>query len=117
MNSLLWVAQISLAAVFLYSGVSKVVVYERKTRALRIRAAVGNIGFAAALGLLEIVAALAIVVPADLWPPSILPRIAAAVLAVLALVAARYHARREGPAAPVMALFVTALFVIIGRWP
>ena len=117
MNGLLWFVQISLAAIFLYSGLSKIFAYERQTKSLRFRPAVGNVGLAAALGLLEIAAALAIVVPVDLWPPAILPRVAAAVLAVIAVAAARYHARRQGPAAPIMALFFMALLVVLGRWP
>jgi uncharacterized membrane protein YphA (DoxX/SURF4 family) len=117
MNGLLWFAQISLAGAFLYSGLSKILAYERPAKAQRIWAAGGHIGKSVAFGLLEIVGALALMVPVDVWPPYILPRLAAAGLALLAIPAAAYHARRQGPAAPTMALFFIGLFVIVGRWP
>jgi uncharacterized membrane protein YphA (DoxX/SURF4 family) len=117
MNGLLWFAQIVLAAAFLYSGSRKILAYQRLTKAQPTPAMAGHIGQSVAIGLVEIVAALAVVVPFDIWPPNILPRLAAAGLALLAIPAATYHARRQGPGAPIMALFFIALLVIVGRWP
>jgi hypothetical protein len=117
MNGLLWFAQISLALAFLYAGLRRVLSFGRQPRALGAQAAAGPIWRSVAFGLLEIVGALAVVLPFDIWPPYILPRLAAAGLALLAIPASAYQARRQGPAAPIMALFFIALFVILGRWP
>lgn len=69
------------------------------------------------IGVAEIVGALALVVPVDLWPPDILPRLAAATLGLLTVAGGIYHQRRRESAAPNVALFLLALFVIVARWP
>jgi hypothetical protein len=53
----------------------------------------------------------------DVWPPYILLRLATAGLALLMVAAGIYHMRRQESAAPSVALFLLALFVIVGRWP
>jgi hypothetical protein len=52
-----------------------------------------------------------------LLPPYIVPRLAAAALAVLMIVASVYHARRHETAVPNVVLFLMAVLVIVGRWP
>jgi uncharacterized membrane protein YphA (DoxX/SURF4 family) len=120
-NGLHWVAQILLAAVFLFAGFSEIFSYRSRTEVSPVRPSLGFPGLAyelaLAIGVVEIVGALALVVPVDLWPPDILPRLAAAGLALLAVVGAIYHMRRRESAAPNIALFLLALFVIVGRWP
>jgi uncharacterized membrane protein YphA (DoxX/SURF4 family) len=120
MDTVLWIAQILLAGVFLYAGFSKVFVYEPHPTApdSRISSCVAlPHGLAAAIAIVEIAGAVAVVVPIDLWPPDIFLRLVTAGLAVLTLIAAIYHARREEPTAPIIAVFFLALFVIVGRWP
>ena len=121
MNSLLWIAQIALAAVFLFAGLSKIIVRKRPVGALQEPVMSGFDGMpnelAAAIALLEIAGALCVIVPIDLWPPDILIRLSATMLALLALVAVIYHARRKEHTGNTIAAFLLALFVIIGRWP
>ena len=91
MNSLLWIAQIALAAVFLFAGLSKIIVRKRPVGALQEPVMSGFDGMpnelAAAIALLEIAGALCVIVPIDLWPPDILIRLSATMLALLAVVA------------------------------
>ena len=70
-----------------------------------------------AIALVELTGALALIVPFNLWQPGILPLLGAAGLALLTLCACIYHLRRHESAAPIVALFLLTLFVIIGRWP
>ncbi len=121
MNGLLWIAQIILAGVFLFTGASKLLAYEKLVKALEARSKGGRIGMsraqAALVGLAEIAGGLGVVMPVDIWPPYIFVRLAAGGLALLMVAAGIYHLRREEPAAPTVALFLLALFVIVGRWP
>jgi DoxX-like family len=116
MNGFVWFTQVLLAGAFLYVGLSKIFANERRSK-LQIERRDGHVLPGVAIGILEILAAVAVVLPMDIWPPAILPRLAAGVLALLAIPAAVYHARRQGPAAPTMALFFMALLVILERWP
>jgi len=121
MNSLLWIAQIVLAGVFLLAGFNKIFLRRRQTGALQAASWSDCVGMpdelASALAILEIVGALCLLVPFDLWPPDTLIRLAAALLALLAVVVAIYHARRKEHTGNTIAAFLLALFVIIGRWP
>jgi len=121
MNGLHWIAQILLAGVFFYIGCSKLFGYRRANRFLPAGLGFGSLGLsselAVAVGIVEIAGALALVVPIDLWPPDVLPRLAAAGLALVAMTAAVYHMRRHESAAPSITLFLLALFVIVARWP
>jgi uncharacterized membrane protein len=119
MTRLDWIAQILMAALFLLLGLSRIVSLRRKTQALRTapggRTTEMPLGLSLIVGLLEIAGGLALIVPLNLWQPDILPRLAAAGLAVLTLSFCIYRARRKEPAASVVALFLLTLFVIIGR--
>ena len=126
MNTLIWAGQIALAAVFLVTGFSKLFAYghlirtienRRKTAAITMTRAQGRL-----LGLFEIVGAVGVIFPPDLTPAVLAPgylliRLAAAGLALLMIVACVYHLRRKESAAPAIAAFLLALFVIVGRWP
>ncbi|MGP8268568.1 MAG: DoxX family protein [Terracidiphilus sp.] len=121
MNGLLWIAQILLAGVFLFTGVSKILAYDGLVKAVEAKSKGGRIGMsrqqAALVGIAELIGAVGVVVPMDLWPPYVLLRLAAAGLALLMVIAGIYHIRRQESAAPSVALFLLALFVIVGRWP
>jgi uncharacterized membrane protein YphA (DoxX/SURF4 family) len=121
MNNLLWIAQIILAGVFLFTGFSKIFAYEKLVHAVEARSKGGPVGMSRAqavlVGLLEILGAAAVLVPVDPWPPYIFLRLAAGGLALLMVAACIYHARRKESAAPSVTLFLLALFVIVGRWP
>jgi hypothetical protein len=121
MNGILWIAQILLAGVFLFAGFNKILVYERHKSMPGDGSGSGCIGLpnglAAAIALLEIAGALGVVTPVELWPSGNLLLMAATGLALLTLGACVYHARRKEPTAQIIAVFLLALFVIVGRWP
>src|ERR1035437_442500 len=126
MNGLLWIAQLILAAVFLFTGAGKLFAYERAMGAVEARSkgrpAGISRGLAAFIGLAEIAGALVVVTPAALTPAALVPghllvRLAAAGLALIMVLAGIYHLRRQEPAAPAVTLFLLALFAIVGRWP
>ncbi|MGD0629036.1 MAG: DoxX family protein [Terracidiphilus sp.] len=121
MNTLLWITQIILAGVFIFTGFSKIFAYGQVVKVVEARSKAGPIGMsrgqAAMVGLVEIVGAAGMLVPVDVWPPYILLRLATAGLALLMVAAGIYHIRRQESAAPTVALFLLALFVIVGRWP
>jgi hypothetical protein len=121
MSTLNWIAQLLLAGVFLFDGFSRVFSFRRKARPLAAGTGFDSPGesiqLTAAIAMTEIAGALAVLTPVDLWPPDVLPRIAAAGLALLAVGASIRHARRHESAAPNVAVFLLALFVIVARWP
>jgi uncharacterized membrane protein YphA (DoxX/SURF4 family) len=121
MNTLLWIAQIILAGVFLFTGFSKIFAYGQVVKVVEARSKGGQVGMSRAqavvVGLVEIAGAAGVLVPMDVWPPDVLLRLAAAGLALLMVAAGIYHIRRQESAAPDVALFLLALFVIVGRWP
>ena len=121
MNTLLWIAQIILAGIFLFTGFSKIFAYGQVVKVVEARTKAGPIGMsrvqAVLVGLLEIAGAAGLLVPVDVWPPYILTRLAAGGRALLMVGAGIYHIRRQDSAAPSVALFLLALFVIVGRWP
>ncbi len=126
MNTLIWIGQFVLAAVFFVAGVTKIAAYKKLVKTLENCRGAVPIGMSPAqgriLGVLEIVGALGVIVPPALTPAALLPdyllvRIAAAGLALLMVAATIYHIRRRESAAPSVATFLLALFVIVGRWP
>ena len=120
MDNLVPIMQFLLAALFLFYGFSRILAcFARESR-------LAGSGFLrmglpryakCAIGLFEIAAALLLVLPVQLWQLNNLPQLAAAGLAVFTAAAAIYLARRKESAVPVIALFLMALFVVIGRWP
>ena len=121
MSTLLWIAQIILAGVFLFTGFSKIFSYGQVVKVLEARSKAGPIGMsrgqAVLLGLVEVAGAATVLVPVDVWPPYIFLRLATAGLALLMVAAGIYHIRRQESAAPSVVMFLLALFVIVGRWP
>ncbi|MGA2050790.1 MAG: DoxX family protein [Terracidiphilus sp.] len=120
MNRLDWFAQILMAALFLFAGISRIVQFGRKTRAVQTapgwRTTEFPRGLSLVIAMLEIAGALALIVPFNMWQPGILPLLAPAGLALLTLSICIYRVSRKEPAAPVMALFLVTLFVLIGHW-
>ena len=121
MNTLLWVAQIILAGVFLFAGFSKIFAYGQVVKVVEARSKAGSVGMSRAqavvVGLLEIAGAAGVLVPVDVWPPYVFLRLAAGGLGLLMVGTGIYHIRRQESAAPDVSLFLLALFVIVGRWP
>jgi hypothetical protein len=120
MNRLDWIAQILMAALFLFAGISRIVYFGRKTRAVQTapgwRTTELPQGWSLAIALLEIAGAVALFVPFNAWQPDVLPVLAATGLALLTLSICIYRVSRKEPAAPVTALFLLTLFVLIGHW-
>lgn len=120
MNGLEWFAQLILSGLFLVDGFIRIFAHRRQVKPFPHWPLFASIRLpfelAAAIGVVEIVCALALWVPAHLWPPDTLPRFAAAALALLAVAGGIYHMRRKEPSAHNLAMFLLALLVIIGRW-
>jgi hypothetical protein len=126
MNALIWSGQIALAAVFLFTGFSKIFAYRKLIRTIETRRKTAVITMTAGqgrlVGLLEVIGAVGVIVPLDLTPAGLaanylLVRLAAAGLGLLMVAATIYHFRRRESAAPAIAALLLALFVIVGRWP
>ena len=121
MNGLLWIAQVALAITFLLTAGSKLLAYEWLMIKVEKRSKGRLAGIsrtqAALIALAEIAGALGVVSPPSLEPHHLLIRLAAGGLALLMVAAGIYHLRRNEEAAPAVALFLLAVFVIVGRWP
>lgn len=126
MNALLWIAQILLAGIFLFIGMTKLFAYEKLTRRLEGLPGRETVTITRAqavpVGLLEIAGAIGVVMPPVFTPEALAPdyllvRMAAAGLMLLMVGASIYHARRRESAAPSITLFLLALFILVGRWP
>ncbi|MGA2806619.1 MAG: DoxX family protein [Terracidiphilus sp.] len=121
MNNLDWFVQVLLAGVFLFAGLRTILGSQWRAKAPHPGQGDGSFGLprnlAYGVAVLEIAGALALIVPANLWPPDVIQRLAAAGLALLTLAVFIYQVRRKQQAAPVMALFLLALFVVVARWP
>jgi uncharacterized membrane protein YphA (DoxX/SURF4 family) len=121
MDGLLWIAQILLAGIFLFTGAGKLFAYDRLMGTVEARSkgrpAGVSRGMAAFIGVAEIAGALGVVTPGSWVPAHLLVRSAAAGLALIMVLAGIYHLRREESAAPAVSLFLLAVLVIFGRWP
>ena len=119
MNTLLWIVQILLAGAFMFAGFSKILVFKRQTAAPPAPIGAGCAGMpdglAAAIALLEIFGAIGLVIPVDLWQPYALVRLCAMGLAMLAVIVAIHQARRLEHTSPIIAMFLLALFIVVGR--
>ena len=116
MNAVLWVAQVVLAGVFIFSGYRKIFAYDKPSGMLPSPSAMPQ-GIAQVIGTCEILAAIGVVLPWLINVLSWLTPLAALALAVLMVLAAGFHAvRREYQRLLVPALLcVLALFVAYGR--
>jgi hypothetical protein len=120
MNSLDRFIPYLVAGVFLCVGVATVLKYKRRPKALGARPASLPFGLPywsiLAVGLCQIVAAFALVMPFGLLPQLTLAQVAASGLAGLTLAGAVYRVNRQETAVPNLTLFLLILFVIVGRW-
>jgi len=111
--------EILLAGVFLLIGAWQILSYGRRPKSLGARHRSLPLGlpagFVVAAGLIEIVAALGLVIPFGPLAPARLALVAATGLAVITLTVAIYRVRREQSAVPSAVLFLMALFVILGH--
>jgi uncharacterized membrane protein YphA (DoxX/SURF4 family) len=120
-NTMLWAAQISLACILFYAAFSKI--FPNRGKALPdaqglLFACDGMpCMLASLLAVLEFVGAVCLIVPFDVWPAHLLPRVAALVLAGLILITGIHHVRHKQHTAPLVAVFFLALFILVGRWP
>lgn len=108
-----------LSGVFLCAGLAKIFSYNRKASKPGNQETSGLMGlpytWAALIGLFETVAALALIAPVG---PSLSPTLVIATASALALLmvgASIYRVRRQQSAAPTIALFLMAFFVIAAR--
>jgi uncharacterized membrane protein YphA (DoxX/SURF4 family) len=119
MDNLVWIVQYLLAAVFLIAGICKIFSISQRRVWLQDGPGCEPRGLshktACSIACVEIAGALALVLPFRLGQQESLPLLAAAGFALLTVAAAIYHARRREPAAPALALFLLALFVIVGH--
>jgi uncharacterized membrane protein YphA (DoxX/SURF4 family) len=122
MNVLMWIAQLIIGGVFLFTGFSKLFVYDKVTKFVERRSKTHPIGIparqAAVIGVAEIAGALGEIVPIHFEGyPYLLPLVSSAFLAILMMGAFQYHLRRKESAAPSLVLILMAILVIVGRWP
>ncbi|MGA2850782.1 MAG: DoxX family protein [Terracidiphilus sp.] len=121
MNTVLWIVQIIMAGVFIFTGAGKVLAYDKLKQVVEARSKGKPIGMsrglAAQVGLLEIIGAIGLILPMDLFPPHLLMLSAAGCLGLLMIFGAIYHISRQDSAVPDVVLFLMALLVIVGRWP
>jgi hypothetical protein len=120
MNGMMWTAQGILAVVFIITGMSKLLAFGHVKTFLGRKLKGGPIGIstgmAATIGLLEVAGAVGLLTQPPIVPNYMTVIMAATGLALLMVCATIYHFRRKEPAAPDIAIFLLAIFVIVGRW-
>ena len=121
MNNLDRMMEFVLASVFLFGGIYKMyrlVRLQRKANAIGVRRLPGPFGmpygWVVAVGLFEIVAALALVIPFGHLPQTVVAQLAAISLAALMIVLSVYRMRHRQPIVLASTMFFLAMFVIIG---
>jgi len=120
MNSLDRFMEYLVAGVFLCVGLAKIWSYRRRPKPLGAQRASLPFGLpyvlVIAVGLFEVVAALALLTPYTFLPHAMIVPLAIAGLALLTFSAAFYHMRRHESAVPNLVLFLLVMFVALGRW-
>ncbi|ABL81700.1 MULTISPECIES: DoxX family protein [unclassified Nocardioides] len=118
MNVLLWVLQIVLAAMFAMAGVMKASQPKEKLATSLPWVEDYSAGTVRIIGVIELLAAIGLILPAATEIAPVLTPLAAAGLAVVMLLAADTHRRRHEPGAIAFnaALFIVAAFVAWGRF-
>ena len=108
------------AGVFLCVGLAKIFRYRRGPKAVGAQAARLPFGLPhgsiVAVGVFEVLAALALVMPSDFLPQALLTQVAIAGLVLLTATACAYHAWRHESTVPSVMQFLLVLFVVIARW-
>jgi hypothetical protein len=119
MTHLDWFAQYLLAGIFLIAGVGKIFIFHYKSDAGRSGLSGKTIGLTRkavySISALEITGALGLILPISFWRPGLAPILSATTLALLMLAACVYRNRRQEFTAPVVALFLLALLVVVGH--
>jgi hypothetical protein len=120
MNSLDRFMEYVVAGVFLCVGIAKIWNFQRRPKPLgaqRARLPFGlPYGIVIAVGVFEVVAALALLTPYSFMPQVMIAPLAIAGLALLTGTAAFYHMRRHESAVPNLVLFLLVMFVAVARW-
>lgn len=108
------------AGVFLCVGLAKILSYKRSPKAVGAQPARLPFGLPygsiAAVGVFEVLAALALVMPSSFLPQAALTQVAVAGLVLLTVTAGVYHARRRESTVPSVMQFLLVLFVVVVRW-
>jgi uncharacterized membrane protein YphA (DoxX/SURF4 family) len=120
MNGLLWIAQLILAAVFFVAAFGKLFAYEKLSMVVESakgKPVVLSHREAILVAIAEIAGAVGVLMPNSVAPPHLVVLCAASWLALIMVGAGIYHVRRRESAAPNVAVFLLALFVMVGRWP
>jgi hypothetical protein len=112
MNTVIWIAQLALAAIFLVSGTFKLFAFAPMVQAVQGRSAAPITMMpiqSKLIGILEVALAFGVLMPDVFTPDALIPeyliiRFSAAGLALLMIGAGIYHVRRKQP-------------VIVGRTP
>jgi hypothetical protein len=120
MNTLLWIAQFILAGIFLFTAAGKLFAYEKVVNVVSNRKGhpvTLSHREAVMLAFVEILGAIGVLAPGRLQPQYQVTLAASALLGLLMVGGSIYHIRRGESAAPNVALFLLALFIIVGRWP
>lgn len=119
MNTVLWIAQMGLASVFVYAGIVNLLAFqnhEPKPASGPSFQCIGvSAGTACAIGLGEILGGIGLIVPFGTLNQYFVVQVSAGALALLLLAACIYHGRRKEHTSPIVALFFLAIFVIVGR--
>jgi len=118
MNTILWVLQLSVAIVFLYSGTQKSIYSEQKLVASGQTGVEGlPIGVIRFIGISEILGTIAIILPLLLHILPVLTTIAAICLAVIMIPAAVIHYKRREfkNVLTNCILFLICVFIAYGR--
>jgi DoxX-like family len=120
MNSLDRFMVYLVAGVFLCVGLAKIWSYRRIPKPLGAQPARLPFGLpqglVVAVGLFEVVDALALLTPYSFLPYAMIVPLAIAGLALLTWSAAFYHMRRHESAVPNLVLFLLVMFVAVARW-
>jgi hypothetical protein len=121
MNTLLWIVQILLAGTFFITAGGKLFAYEKFVKVMEARSKGRAIGMtrgqAAGVAIAELLGAVGVLTPIELYPPHLVILLAAGWLAFLMVAATFYHGIRRESATPSIVLFLLALFILVGRWP
>jgi hypothetical protein len=120
MNVALWIVAGVLAGVFLFSGSAKLFVAKKKLASVPLGGWTENapVGFVKTLGVLELLAAAGLILPAALDIAPVLVPLAAVGIVVLMVGAMITHLRRHEPTGVALNLcyFAMAAFVAWGRF-
>jgi DoxX-like family len=120
MNSWDHFVEFFVAGVFLCVGVAKILRYRRSPKAVGAQPARLLFGLPygciVAVGVFEVLAAVALVMPSGFLPQAALTQVAVAGLALLTVTAGVYHARRHETTVPNVMQFLLVLFVVVVRW-